>query len=561
MTDTVNLGLPCIEGSQAQKHVTHNDALRILDTLVQLAVLDRDLTTPPGSPSEGQRWIVKTGATGAWSGHVNAIAAWQDSAWQFSTPQSGWCAFVVDEGTLLLWNGTAWGDFFSTVTSIQNLAMLGVGTTADSTNRLSAKLNNTLFVAKTVAEGGDGNLRYKLSKESSSKTLSFLLQDNYSGRAEIGLTGDDDFHFKVSPDGTTWYEGIKIAAATGAVTFPNTTIAGGQLAGFRNLLINPHGRINQRAVAAAGLTNNTYGHDQWIGLTQSAGITPSTVSDAENGTPRMWRLSQANVTAQRMGYVQWIEGANCKYLRGKQVTLSGRINFSLNAAVRYAICEWTGTEDTPAGARDIVNSWTNATFTTGQFFKSATFNVLAVGSITPAAATLTDLTALTATVGNSANNLIVFIWTEGAAAQNATLAGALQLEQGAVATAREFLPYSTELTLCQRYCYVYKAQTGSAVAMILGGAVSTTLAAYSFCLPVQSRVPFTGLTVSAVAHFFCYDYIVGGPQNATAISLAAATLDVASLLVTVASGLTKGGFGSLNSQNASAQLIFTGAEI
>ena len=203
MTDTANLALPCIEGSQAQKHITHNDALRILDTLVQLAVIERDLTTPPSSPVEGQRWIVKSAGTGAWAGHDNAIAAWQDGGWQFSAPQTGWVAFVQNEGTLLVWNGTAWGDFFSTVTAIQNLALLGIGTTADSTNVLSAKLNNALFVSKTVAEGGDGSLRYKLSKESVAKTLSFLFQDNYSGRAEIGLTGDDDFHFKVSPDGST----------------------------------------------------------------------------------------------------------------------------------------------------------------------------------------------------------------------------------------------------------------------------------------------------------------------------------------------------------------------
>jgi Protein of unknown function (DUF2793) len=222
MTDTVNLGLPCIEGSQAQKHVTHNDALRILDALVQLAVLDRDLTDPPGTPAEGERWIVKAPATGAWSGHDNAVAAWQDGGWQFNMPQTGWFAFVVDEGMLVVWNGSAWGDFFATVTAIQNLALLGVGTTADATNPLSAKLNNVLVTAKTVAEGGDGNLRYKLSKESAAKTLSLLLQDNFSGRAEIGLAGDDDFHFKVSPDGSTWYEGIKIAAATGKVTYPVT---------------------------------------------------------------------------------------------------------------------------------------------------------------------------------------------------------------------------------------------------------------------------------------------------------------------------------------------------
>jgi hypothetical protein len=75
----------------------------------------------------------------------------------------------------LVWNGTAWGDFFSTATAIQNLARLGIGTTADAANPLSAKLNNALFVGKTVAEGGDGTLRYKLSKESAAKTLSFLL--------------------------------------------------------------------------------------------------------------------------------------------------------------------------------------------------------------------------------------------------------------------------------------------------------------------------------------------------------------------------------------------------
>lgn len=58
--------------------------------------------------------------------------------------------------------------------------------------------------------------------------MSFLFQDNFSGRAEIGLTGDDDFHFKVSPDGTAWHEGISINRNTGAVTFPNTSLIAGR---------------------------------------------------------------------------------------------------------------------------------------------------------------------------------------------------------------------------------------------------------------------------------------------------------------------------------------------
>jgi len=253
MTDTVNLGLPCIEGSQAQKHVTHNDALRILDTLVQLAVLDRDLSAPPGSPSEGQRWIVKSAGTGAWAGHDNAVAAWQDGAWQFSAPQTGWCAFVVDEGALLIWNGTAWSDFISSI-SLQNLPLLGVGTTADSTNPLSAKLNNTLFAAKSVAEGGSGDLRYKLSKSAAGNTASFLFQDNYSGRAEIGLIGDDDFHFKVSPDGSTWVEGLKIAAATGKVSFPASGGPREMLAANRTYYVRTDG-----SDANNGLANSSGG--------------------------------------------------------------------------------------------------------------------------------------------------------------------------------------------------------------------------------------------------------------------------------------------------------------
>lgn len=231
MTDTANLGLPCIDAAQAQKHVTHNEALHILDTLVQLAVLDRNLNIPPGSPSEGQRWIVKASPapTDAWAGHGNHIAAWQDGGWQFSVPKTGWLAYVVDEGALLAWNGSAWADALSMLTTLQNIALLGVGTTADTTNPFSAKLNNALWVAKTAAEGGDGNLRYKMSKESAANTLSLLLQNNFSGRAEIGLTGDDDIHFKVSPDGTTWLEAILLDHSTGKVSLgqgfsaPSTT--------------------------------------------------------------------------------------------------------------------------------------------------------------------------------------------------------------------------------------------------------------------------------------------------------------------------------------------------
>jgi len=217
MSASANLALPFIEGGELLPDVTLNETLRLIDTLVQLAILDRDLSAPPGSPAEGQRWIVAASPTptGAWAGHGNQVAAWQDGGWVFCVPQVGWFAYVVDEGALVAWSGTAWINALAMLSVLQNLSLLGVGTTADATNPFSAKLNNALWVAKTVAEGGDGNLRYKLSKESAAKTLSFLFQDNYSGRAEIGLTGDDDFHFKVSADGSSWLDAISIDRTTG----------------------------------------------------------------------------------------------------------------------------------------------------------------------------------------------------------------------------------------------------------------------------------------------------------------------------------------------------------
>jgi len=69
MSDTsTHLGLPYLLAAQAQKHVTHNEALRLLDAMVQLSVLDRTRTTPPASPADGTRQVVASGATGLWAG-------------------------------------------------------------------------------------------------------------------------------------------------------------------------------------------------------------------------------------------------------------------------------------------------------------------------------------------------------------------------------------------------------------------------------------------------------------------------------------------------------------
>lgn len=107
MERTPNLDLPYILPSQAQKHVTHNEAVRALDALTQLAVIHRDLTAPPSSPSDGDRYIPAVSATGSWMGHDNQIAAWQDGGWVFLTPLEGWLAWIADEN-VVAWDGSSW---------------------------------------------------------------------------------------------------------------------------------------------------------------------------------------------------------------------------------------------------------------------------------------------------------------------------------------------------------------------------------------------------------------------------------------------------------------------
>jgi hypothetical protein len=221
MTETVRLGLPLIDGAQAQKHVTHNEALALIDATVQMRVLDRTRTAPPEAPAEGDAHLVAAPATGAWSGAEDAVAVRQGGAWRLLEAGVGWLVWVAAEERLIVRSATGWLDVVADLavppTVLENLDRLGVGTAADAANPFAAKLNAVLFAARTAAEGGSDDLRFVVNKATATATGSLLFQSGWSGRAEIGLPGGDDLAFKVSPDGATWLTGLTIAAATGEV--------------------------------------------------------------------------------------------------------------------------------------------------------------------------------------------------------------------------------------------------------------------------------------------------------------------------------------------------------
>lgn len=265
---------------------------------------------------------------------------------------------------------------------------------------------------------------------------------------------------------TTGDQGV---STTDSPTFAGLTVPsinGGPLGGFRNKIINGDGRINQRS-ASSGISDDEYAHDRHYALTQSNDITVSTVDNPADGVSHMMRLTQANASAQRMGYAQIIEAEETYKLRGKTVTLGGKLRYSNAAAVRYAVLEWTGTADSPTS--DVVNDWTSGTYTAGNFFNSTTLTVTQVGSTTPGAATITDW-AMTATIGSSATNIIVLFWTEGTAAQNSTLDMRWCLVEGdATGEDDPFSPRHPveELSLCHRYFYRYDAGTNGGTFLMM----------------------------------------------------------------------------------------------
>ena len=223
MSETALLALPLIEASQSQKHVTHNEALAVIDAAVHLAVISRALAAPPGAPAQADRYLVAASPTGAWIGHAGELAVWLDGAWRFAGPRAGWRCWSMADSKLLVFDGALWRDL-SAISELQNMALLGVNATADATNKLAVSSSSVLF------NHAGGDQRLKLNKNAAADTATVLLQDGFSGRAEFGLAGDDDFHVKVSPNGSSWTEAITINRTTGVVNFPaGYTPSGGGL--------------------------------------------------------------------------------------------------------------------------------------------------------------------------------------------------------------------------------------------------------------------------------------------------------------------------------------------
>ena len=218
---SARLGLPYLAAGQMQKHVTLNGALTRVDALMQTAVISRSQTAQPEEPADGDLYILPEGAGGAdWSGRpTGALMRHEAGGWSRVTTTSGLIALVLDAAEAVVFIGGGWRPLGSVLGQVQTLSRLGVNTEADAANPVAAKVNKMLFTALGAGEGGDGDLRLTLNKETAGDVLSLLFQSGYGGRAELGLVGDDDLTLKVSADDGTWRRALSVDRASGRVAF------------------------------------------------------------------------------------------------------------------------------------------------------------------------------------------------------------------------------------------------------------------------------------------------------------------------------------------------------
>lgn len=258
MERTNHFSLPYLMPSQAQKHVTHNEAIRMIDTLMQIAVESRAQTVPPAEPLKGARYLVPETGGEAWGHPAGTLCAFTDGAWMNFDPADGWFAWVRDEARFVTFSNGQWDDAKCVPDALQDLSLLGVNGTADAQNRLFVSSPASTF----SHEGNDHRLT--VNRATQADTASLLFSTDWNASAEIGLAGNRDLEIKYQNNTSGWSTSVSVSADTGKVSFSNGF-------GFVSPFMQPPELDEQRII----YLDYANGNDSLDGITAATAIKTS----------------------------------------------------------------------------------------------------------------------------------------------------------------------------------------------------------------------------------------------------------------------------------------------
>lgn len=217
---TDKLALPFLQPGQALKTITHNEALQRLDAGLYLSCSDMTASEIPTTPADGTVIILSADFLVTDAQQAGDIGVFQNDSWHWFKPVTGWTIWDVSGETLRVFNGVDWIAPMSN-TLPDNLPYIGLNTSAAPHQRLAVASPSSLFTHEGASH------RLTVNRAAEADTASLVFQTNYSGGAEIGLTGEDGFSLKTSADGANWttrlstpsdYSGLR-AAAFGSIRF------------------------------------------------------------------------------------------------------------------------------------------------------------------------------------------------------------------------------------------------------------------------------------------------------------------------------------------------------
>lgn len=227
--------------------------------------------------------------------------------------------------------------FYSALAINKDTGNVAIGARSDGTNRLLVSGTNNLFTSS-------GNLAFTFNKGAAANDARLTFQSGFSARALVGLLGNDDFTFKVTPDGSTYYTAMVIDKDNGAVDFS----AGAKFSAYCNfgqdytagawqsLFANNTRHNDQSAFASVSnvgiFTAPTDGYYIFgLGVTYEAGSAPTKMQiglSVNDATPTADTINSAGDATITSGETSCATTACLKLTAGQ--TVRGKVFFTTN---------------------------------------------------------------------------------------------------------------------------------------------------------------------------------------------------------------------------------------
>ncbi|MEM1313152.1 MAG: DUF2793 domain-containing protein [Pseudomonadota bacterium] len=216
MVETANLGLPLLSGGQASKHVTMNEALTRIDTLLLLSVRSWTILAPPPGSVDGDRYVVPPGGQGDWAGRDGRLAVRVNGGWDFLAPLAGWRTFVEDEGGEIVFSQGVWQRLIAPSEPAETIDFLEfdhqvVAGGTQFTDGLVPEGCLLFGVSARVLEEVSGVTGWSLGVQGSDRRYGAEL-DGFAGAAVVGATGapfayPQATRLKITPEGGSFSGG------------------------------------------------------------------------------------------------------------------------------------------------------------------------------------------------------------------------------------------------------------------------------------------------------------------------------------------------------------------